>query len=376
MKIKTIRRQSQAAKAGLCLFVFLAVLLSFVLSGAMSKVFAAPAIVFSDVAPDAWYSAAVSRAKGEGILDGYPDGSFRPDGVVTYAEFLRMAVGNAPPPSTGHWAAGYYEEGIKRELFTQREIRPGSLDQPISRKYMALVFAGLLKDRDFIPLTGFFDIDPRSAFEYYIAKSAAAGLLIGYPDHTFRPDSFLTRAEAATAFVRLSDIAAADKQEEAVPVEDMGGETEQPSIEDVMEPEYKAYLDEILQSLRVWGSNGKYQYRFEIPDEIEGSKVYFKVAFYSPFGASALPNEKFISKDARSRTVEDYIDGLNTLSQIGTASFNFSIASLDSENWHHYLVRWKSGNFISLRIQCLEKYTNRVVEEYSTDALDYAFSWQ
>lgn len=376
MRIKTVRRQSQIAKARLCLFVFLTALFIFVPSGAMSNVYSAQISVFPDVAAGDWYCQAVSRAKDEGILVGYPDGTFKPEGVVTYAEFLRMAVKNAPLPVAGHWASGYYSEGVKTNLFTEHEIRPGSLDQPISRKYMALVFAGLLKSNDFVPLTGFSDVDSRSAFEYYIAKSAAAGLLIGYPDSTFRPDSFLTRAEAATAFVRLSDITAAGNQAEEVPAEDVGEEAGQPSIQEVMEPEYKAYLDEILESLLVSGENGKYQYTFKVPDQIEGSKVYFKVAFFSPTGAKILFEEGYESTDATSRIIENNITGLSSLSELGTASFTFGVVPSNSGYWHDYMLLWKAEKSVSLRTEYWHEATNEGISEYSTRDLNDLFSWK
>ena len=72
---------------------------------------------FSDVPSDAWYSLAVSTLADLGIITGYPDGTFRPDSTITRAEFATMASrfdnledtsGNifSDVPST-HWAAKY-----------------------------------------------------------------------------------------------------------------------------------------------------------------------------------------------------------------------------------------------------------------------------
>lgn len=376
MRIKTNRRQSQIAKKRLCLCVLFVVLFFLLIGGAMSRSFTAEASPFADIDPNDWYCEAVSRAKVEGILEGYPDGNFKPEGIVTYAEFLRMAVKDAPSTTTGHWAAGYYSEGVNRSLFTEYEIRKGSLDQPIPRKYMALVFDGLLRKNDAVPIATFSDIDSRSAFEYYIAKSAAAGLLVGYPDGTFRPEGFLTRAEAATAFVRLSDIFAAYEGEEDVPVESTGEEVETPSIEDVMNPEYKAYLDQILESLMVSGSNGRYQYKFEIPKEIEESKVYFKVAFYTPSGARIFSSDGYESIDSTPRIIENNIAGLSSLSQLGAASFTFSVFHENSGYWHDYMLLWESDKPVSLRTEYWHKTTNEGISQYSTRELNYFFSWE
>ena len=362
--------------------------------------YGAQALSFPDVFESDWFAPSVIRARDEGVLNGYPDGRFRPHNTVTYGEFLKMAVKNAPQTGQRHWAGSYYEEGLRRKLFKEGEILKGALDKPITRKYMALVFAGLLNEAggskitqtvegaegDAMSLSNFSDIASRSAFRPFIAQSAAAGILTGYPDRTFRPENTLTRAEAAAAFMRLSDVLTSaanpsgDQEPDACGFG--GNKTPQadseraPSIEDVMEPAYKAYLDSILDSLRVFGSAGNYGYRFDVPEAPGESKVYFKVAFYSSSGATVFPSEKIISKDPTKRTVSKSIYGLHALSDIGIASFNFSISSIDSQNWHDYLLRWEIGDIFTLRIQHLDAETNVVTEQYSTKALNYIFSWQ
>lgn len=47
---------------------------------------------FTDVASEAWYNNAVSTLTRAGILDGYEDGSFRPNASITRAEFTKIAV--------------------------------------------------------------------------------------------------------------------------------------------------------------------------------------------------------------------------------------------------------------------------------------------
>ncbi|WP_214626267.1 immunoglobulin-like domain-containing protein [Paenibacillus agaridevorans] len=47
---------------------------------------------FSDVQSDSWYSSAVGAATGTGLIQGYTDGAFRPDAVITRAEIVMMLV--------------------------------------------------------------------------------------------------------------------------------------------------------------------------------------------------------------------------------------------------------------------------------------------
>ena len=106
---------------------------------------------YSDVAPDAWYNNAVSTLSNMGILDGYLDGTFRPDAPITRSEFTKIAV------SFFDYAAEEYSyEGW------------------------------------------FSDVQGREWFVEYLTAAIEYGLIEGMPDGTFRPLDNITRAEAAT----------------------------------------------------------------------------------------------------------------------------------------------------------------------------------
>ena len=102
---------------------------------------------FSDVAYTAWYNNAVSTTSNAGIIAGYPDGTFQPNNYITRAEFATIA------------ARFLSEEYVGPDLFT--------------------------------------DISGHWAAEY-INRAANAGWINGYPDGSFRPNAYITRAEAMT----------------------------------------------------------------------------------------------------------------------------------------------------------------------------------
>ena len=109
---------------------------------------------FTDVAEDAWYNNAISTMANAGILDGYEDGSFHPNGYITRAEFATIAV-----------------------------------------RFFDLSYQG----EDLFP-----DIDGHWAQDY-INQAADAGIIEGYPDGTFGPQKQITRAEAVTMVNRTLD---------------------------------------------------------------------------------------------------------------------------------------------------------------------------
>lgn len=49
-------------------------------------------LYFSDVPIGAWYEPSVCHAKGSGMIDGYPDGSFKPANLINYAEAAKIAA--------------------------------------------------------------------------------------------------------------------------------------------------------------------------------------------------------------------------------------------------------------------------------------------
>jgi hypothetical protein len=110
---------------------------------------------FSDVNPGDWFNTEVSTLVKAGILDGYPDGSFRPNGIITRAELASIAA---------RFAAIMRESG---------EI-----------------------DFDFSDVSGHWA-------EADVYGAAKIGWIEGYPDGSFKPDGFITRAEFVTLVNRM-----------------------------------------------------------------------------------------------------------------------------------------------------------------------------
>jgi hypothetical protein len=182
---------------------------------AAALLFAAPlaasAAQFSDLPSTHWaYNAVVSMSE-VGIVSGYPDGTFKPSGTVTYGEFIKMAYiaqgGEELSTEGGNWALPYYEAAADAGLFARHEVPSAKLSDPIPREYMALMISNALGDVE-IPdydavIEKLADVERNAPHVYDIVKAAVLGLITGYPDGTFRPEGTLTRAEAATVISRL-----------------------------------------------------------------------------------------------------------------------------------------------------------------------------
>ncbi len=154
-------------------------------------------IYFKDVSADAWYETYVSQLATAGVINGYSDGSFKPDNSVTYGQVLKMAVvavtGQELPNGTNHWAEMYYKAAIAAGIL------PAGIDLDAScpRGQVAEICAALLK----LSAKGgspFSDTDSQA-----VAALAEAGIINGYSDGTFRPDESIKRSEIAKIIYSL-----------------------------------------------------------------------------------------------------------------------------------------------------------------------------
>jgi polyhydroxybutyrate depolymerase len=78
---------------------------------------------FSDVAPDAWYAPYVCAAKARGIVQGYPNGTFKPEQPVNAAEAMKIllaAYGAAVEEGSGE---AWYEPYVR--YLDEQRIAPG-----------------------------------------------------------------------------------------------------------------------------------------------------------------------------------------------------------------------------------------------------------
>ena len=139
-------------------------------------------------------------------LAGYPDGSIRPDGVITRAESAKiiallkeMDVSNTEKPAFGDVASGWYNPYINAVV--RAGLMKGYLDgtfkpnAPITRAEFAQMIMPL--DKENSAAAPFADVKGHWA-EKAINQAYGNGRIKGYPDGTFRPDGQITRAEAVT----------------------------------------------------------------------------------------------------------------------------------------------------------------------------------
>ena len=97
---------------------------------------------YSDVTPDKWFNNAISTLSNGGILSGYEDGTFQPNKKITRAEFATMAVRffsasydgeDLFPDIDKHWAQEYINTAASQGIINGYEDGTFRPDQPITR---------------------------------------------------------------------------------------------------------------------------------------------------------------------------------------------------------------------------------------------------
>ncbi|NPV44837.1 MAG: hypothetical protein HPY70_12825 [Firmicutes bacterium] len=169
-----------------------------------------------------WARDNISRLVALGCINGYPDGTFRPDTRITRAEFVKALItalgGDETQESafvdTGnHWSEAYIKAALVRGIielpdYYNNRFQPDAI---ITRGEMAKMVALGMGKKKSAGEMGAGDMKFKDGngipakLAGYVAVATKEGIITGYPDNTFRSDGEATRAEAVAMIVRMLD---------------------------------------------------------------------------------------------------------------------------------------------------------------------------
>lgn len=147
---------------------------------------------------------------------GYPDNTVRPEGLITreevaavffrlldpsYRELIRTSVSDFPDVLPDRWSSKHIATlatGGVLEGYPDGTFKPGNF---VTRAELATI-ASRFDELSFLDTNIFPDVEGHWA-EKYINSAAAKGWVEGYPDGTFKPDAYITRAEFVTLVNRV-----------------------------------------------------------------------------------------------------------------------------------------------------------------------------
>lgn len=178
------------------------------------------AVTFTDLTEDYWANEYITDLTEKGVVNGYPDGTFNPEGTIARGEFLKLVIAASMPkdvpitlaPSAmNHWAGQYLHVAITYGVVNPSDITIENIDLPITRREMAAMITkadlnmrGITKNTEqSLTFTDFSELN--TSEREFLTHSISQGYLNGYPDGSFGPDNEMTRAEAATVIWRFTN---------------------------------------------------------------------------------------------------------------------------------------------------------------------------
>lgn len=94
-----------------------------------------------------WFYKYVTDLTTSGVLNGYEDNTFRPNGAVTMGEALKMIMTSAgyaeQAPTDSHWASGYLAKAKADNLLPAGAVE--RLDRPVDRYTIAEIAIRAMK---------------------------------------------------------------------------------------------------------------------------------------------------------------------------------------------------------------------------------------
>ncbi|MEC0231197.1 S-layer homology domain-containing protein [Paenibacillus alba] len=175
-----------------------------------------PAITLSDISGH-WAEANIKQAISRGIVSGYPDGTFKPGKTVTRAEFAVMLMNTlklqgegaeltfTDSAQIGAWAKKAVAQAVQAGIINGYEDGSFRPDAVITRAEMAaMITAALGKSNQANAATGFADDKDIPAWaKASVAYVKQAGIVQGKGDNQFAPLDNATRAEAVTVLLNM-----------------------------------------------------------------------------------------------------------------------------------------------------------------------------
>jgi hypothetical protein len=164
-----------------------------------------------------WSQPMVSNLIGKGIIAGYTDGTFRPESPLTRSEFAKivsLAFSFEPKRSDsplfsdiekGFWALPFIERLWKAQIIEGFPDNTFRAQEPVTRAELAAMLTRTIN----WPLVAisfpptFTDLDSRHWGFRYIETGTWQGAWDGYPNGSFQPDRYASRAEVAALISRL-----------------------------------------------------------------------------------------------------------------------------------------------------------------------------
>ena len=160
---------------------------------------------FGDVTASTWCYKYITELADANVIDGYPNGTFKPDSTISYGAALKLVMLAAgypeqAPTVKGSTFSGYLTRARADGIITRSNV---DLTKPITRLQVAQLAAGALK----LDINHLSSVKPfPDTNDVYVQALNAAGIVEGYFSNgtsTYKPGNTLTRGQVSAIVWRM-----------------------------------------------------------------------------------------------------------------------------------------------------------------------------
>jgi len=200
--------------------LLIGVVMAFWLSSSWAGVVLASS--FPDVPAGSEHDAAISFLKTEGLISGYPDGTFKPDNTINRAEALKITslartklLGeytgelkaiNFPDVKSSDWFYSYVQKAFSLgivEGYTDGTFKPAN--DITASESLKIIFTGLIKDysSQTVSVAPFTDVKIDAWYAPYLQYGKQMQFIEAKADGSYDPERQMSRADFAEAIYRV-----------------------------------------------------------------------------------------------------------------------------------------------------------------------------
>lgn len=192
--------------------IMIALLLAILI--ASSGIVESAQIEFKDISSH-WAKDIIIETASKGFINGYEDGSFKPDNMISVKEALailgRYAMSNQElvnnqvadyqiEPNSKNW--GYLEVNFAMDRMPMNIFAGSESSRAITREETAYIISNLFKGIEGTEKVQISDIN-NSKFQAEVQNLVAGGIISGFPDGSFKPKLQITRAELTSLLFKI-----------------------------------------------------------------------------------------------------------------------------------------------------------------------------
>lgn len=157
-------------------------------------------VSFLDI-PGHWAIEAIEKAVSKGYVDGYQDGSFKPDQNVSRAEFIKMAVtalkqSPKAKPTDTEWFDPFVTAAVEAGILRYEDFNTGNMNTPMTRQEMARIAVRAVDKAQ----------QANTEDKALVYEAVKKGLIQGLAKGELGLDQPTTRAQSVTIIERILSV--------------------------------------------------------------------------------------------------------------------------------------------------------------------------